>query len=240
MIEINLVPDVKLELIKARRMRAMVVSGAILVSLIAGGIVVALSVYTFGVQSVANWSLDNEIKDGSNKLESVEGLSEMLTIQSQLGQLEATHGNKVLASKVFNLLAKIAPNGKNSVQFSKTSLNVEEGTITLEASATNDFEALEVFKKTLAATKFNYTENNEKKSVDVATEIQDSERSFGENSDGRTVLRFTLSFKYAPEIFKTNYASGEIVTPTKQNATDSKKGVPETLFTDGATSKEDE
>ncbi|HEY0965222.1 MAG TPA: hypothetical protein VGE13_01960 [Candidatus Saccharimonadales bacterium] len=240
MIEINLVPDVKLELIKARRMRSMVVSGAILLSMIAGGIVVALSAYTFGVQGIANWSLDREIDDGSKKLQSVEGLSEMLTIQSQLDQLQTTHEDKLLTSKLFALLSKIAPNGVNTVQFSKTSLNVEEDTITLEASAKNDFEALEVFKKTLAATQYVYTQDGQKKTVNVASDIQDSDRSFGENSEGQSVLRFTLSFVYAPEIFQPDFASGEIVTPKKQNATDSKKGVPNTLFTDGATPKENQ
>lgn len=240
MIEINLVPDVKLELIKARRMRSMVVSGAILVSLVAGGIVAALGVYTFVGQSIANWSLDREIEDGSKKLKSVKGLSEMLTIQSQLDQLKTTHNNKVLSSKLLTILSRIAPNGTNSVQFSKTTLNVDSSTITLEASAKNDFEALEVFKKTLAATKFVYTEEGEKKTVDLASDIKDSDRSFGENSEGQTVLRFTLSFTYAPEIFKADFASGEIVTPEKQNATDSNKGVPDSIFTEAATSKEGE
>ncbi len=240
MIEINLVPDVKLELIKARRMRSMVVSGAILVSLVAGGIVAALGMYTFVGQSIANWSLDREIEDGGKKLKSVKGLSEMLTIQSQLDQLKTTHNNKVLSSKLLTILSKIAPNGTNSVQFSKTTLDVDNDTVTLEASAKNDFEALEVFKKTLAATKFVYTEEGEKKTVNLASDIKDSDRSFGENSEGQTVLRFTLSFTYAPEIFKADFASGEIVTPEKQNATDSKKGVPESIFTEAATSKEGE
>ncbi len=241
MIEINLIPDVKVELIKIRRMRSMVISGAILVSIIAGGIVAALGIYTFGVQGVTKWSLDRQIADGSKQLQSVDGLSEMLTIQSQLSQLETTHSNKLVASRLFNLLSKVAPNGVNSVQFSKISLDVDAGTITLEASAKNDFEALEVFKKTLAATKFVYKEEDGKEvAVDAATDIQDSDRSLGRGDKEGTVLRFTLSFAYAPELFRADIANGDIVTPQKQNATDSRLAVPDTLFTGGATQREDQ
>lgn len=49
MIEINLIPDVKQELLKAQRTRSMVVSIAIISSIAAASVVVLLLVYIFVV-----------------------------------------------------------------------------------------------------------------------------------------------------------------------------------------------
>lgn len=235
MIEINLVPDVKLELIKARRVRTGVISFAIIVSMAAGGIVALLALYTFGVQGVAQLTLNGQIDSESKKLQSVEDLSEMLTVQNQLAELQDTHDQKLVTSRLFTLMTKIVPEGDNKVQFSAIDVNAEEGTITLSAEAKNGYEALEVFKKTLAATKVAYTQDGQKEEVLVASDIQDIERNFGETEEGDRVLRFSVSFVYASEIFTADHENVEIVAPTRQNATDSKKGVPDTLFTDSTT-----
>lgn len=235
MIEINLVPDVKLELIKARRLRTGIISFAIIVSLVAGGVVTLLALYTFGVQGVTQLTLNGQIEAESKKLKSVQDLSEMLTVQNQLSELEDTHSNKLAASRLFDLMVKVVPDGDNNVRFSAIEVDAEEGVITLNAEAKNGYEALEVFKKTLGATKFRYKEDGQQKTVDVASDIQDLERSFGDTEKGDRVLRFSLSFVYAPEIFTAEYAETdiEIIAPTRQNATDSKKGVPDSLFTNG-------
>ncbi|HEY1085993.1 MAG TPA: hypothetical protein VGE34_04695 [Candidatus Saccharimonadales bacterium] len=243
MIEINLVPDVKLELIKARKVRTAVISLAILISLIAGGVVALLGVYTFAVQGVAQWSLDRTIEDEKKKLDSVQGLSEMLTIQSQLGQLSEGHAKKLTTSRLFDVLTKVVPTGKNSIAISKVDLDAEGTTVTIEGEASNGYEALEVFKKTLAASTFVYTkagEGEQEQTVNITSDIQDQERSFGENSNGKRVLRFSMSFTYAADLFASNLAKQEIKTPNQQNATDSAKGVPKNLFTDSATPPKEE
>ncbi len=68
MIEINLVPDVKQELIRARHVRTVVVSSAVTVGLVALGIVILLAIYTFGVQTVRANIADEAIKTKSKEL----------------------------------------------------------------------------------------------------------------------------------------------------------------------------
>ena len=75
MIEINLVPDVKQELLRAQRTRTAVITISIISGLAAIGIVVLLLVYVFGVQAVRSGLADNAIKEQSEKLASVEDLS---------------------------------------------------------------------------------------------------------------------------------------------------------------------
>lgn len=234
MVEVNLIPDVKHELLKARSLRIKIISACTLISIIAGGAVVLLSAYVFGVQTVANVLADNSTNDEYQKLSKVEDLSKMLTIQDQLKQMSSLEADKSRSSRVFDMLQTIIPSGENTISYSTLKLDTEGKTITIEAEARNGYEALEVFKKTVSQSKFEYTDRDGKaQSVDIiAAPIVDGDRSYGQNSSNQRVLRFTLSFEYAPEIFSTDSSEGQIVAPEKQNATDSAKGVPKSLFTD--------
>src|SRR5690349_17088201 len=104
MIEINLVPDVKQELLKAQRVRASVISVAILVGIVAVGIVVALAMWVFAVQAARDVVADNTIKKQSQDLSKVEDVSNTLTIQNQLSKLSAMHDDKHIDSRIFDVL----------------------------------------------------------------------------------------------------------------------------------------
>lgn len=236
MIEINLVPDVKQELIKAQRVRASVISIAILVGIVALGVVVMLAIWVFGVQTARNVITDNTIKSESQKLSGVEDISSTLTIQNQLSKLTQMHDSKHIDSRLFDILTTINPPEPNNVAITKLSLSSADSSITVQAQAVNGYPALEVFKKTIAATKFEYTRDGQSQSIPLATGISDSERSYGENAAGAKVLRFTLVFTYPQELFSRTVQNATIVAPTKSNATDSFLGVPQSLFTQRAAS----
>jgi hypothetical protein len=239
MIEINLVPDVKQELIKAQRVRAGVISMAILVGIIAGGVVVVLAMWVFAVQTARNVITDNAIKSESEKLSKVEDISNTLTIQNQLSKLSAMHDSKHIDSRLFDILTTINPPEPNNIAITKLTLDSETSSVTVEGQAVNGYPALEVFKKTIAATKFEYTKDGAGQSVPLATEISDSERSYGENASGVKVLRFTLVFGYPEEIFSRTSENATIVAPGRTNVTDSFLGVPKSLFTQRAADTED-
>jgi hypothetical protein len=62
------------------------------------------------------------------------------------------------------------------------------------------------------------------------------EVSYGTDSQGTKVLRFTLSFEYASKLLSNQVESVKIVTPTaKIDVTDSKIYVPDSLFSQAAT-----
>jgi Tfp pilus assembly protein PilN len=234
MIEINLIPDVKLELLRARRQRRMVISAAILISIIAGAVVVLLALYAFGVQTVADTLADNGIKDESQKLAKVKDLSKTLTIQNQLEQLSRSQSEKNVTSRLFDIISVTVPEGKNAVTIKRLAFKSEDSTIDIEAEATNGYEALEVFKKTIGQTTFQYNvDGKAQKPIKIATSIADGERRYSEDNQGRQVLRFSLSFTYPEEMFKPDSENGRIVGPNKQTATDSAQGVPTSLFSSG-------
>lgn len=235
MIEINLIPDVKLELLKARRQRKMVISGAILLSIASGIIVALLCVYAFGVQTVADAIADGNVKSESAKLKKIPDLGKTLTIQNQLSQLSTMQSNKNVTSRLFDIISATVPEGKNAVGITRMAFSSDDGTITIEGQAQNGYEALEVFKKTIGQTTFQYDmDGKAQKPVKIATIITDGERSYGQAADGTQTLRFTISFTYAKELFQPKIQNGKVVGPDKQRATDSAEGVPTSLFTGGS------
>lgn len=234
MIEINLVPDVKQELLKAQRVRASVISVAILVGLAAIGVVILLAFWVFAVQTARSVISDNTIKSESDKLSKVEDVSNTLTIQNQLSKLSAMHDSKNIDSRIFDILTTINPPAPNTISITKLSLDSTTSTVKIDAQAVNGYPALEVFKKTITATKFEYNEDGQKQSVPLATTISDSDRSYGEDASGAKVLRFTLSFTYPDQLFARTAQNATVVAPTQSNVTDSFLGVPQSLFTQKA------
>jgi hypothetical protein len=234
MIEINLVPDVKQELIQAQRVRASVISIAILVGIVATGVVVLLAFWVFAVQTARGALSDNTIKTESQKLAGVEDISNTLTIQNQLSKLAQMHDDKSIDSRVFDVLTTINPPAPNDIAITNLALDAGTKTIKIEGQAKGGYNALDVFKKTIVATNFNFTQNGDKQSVPLASNMSDSDRSYGEDASGARVLRFTLTFTYPDELFTRTAQNATIVAPTRANATDSFLGVPQSLFTQKA------
>lgn len=235
MIEINLVPDVKQELIKAKRIQALVISGAVLVGIVAIAIVVLLALYLFGVQTVRSNLADSAINDKSKQLSGVSDLANTLTIQKQLTELTQLHNEKNIDSRFFDLLAAINPDAPNNVTFSNARIDAEAKTIRLEGQAANGYTAADVLKKTIAGTTLSYKDGGEQKSVPLTTEVSTSDLSYGEDSSGKKVLRFTISFVYDDAFFARSSQNASIIRPDRQNATDSFLHLPESLFSDRAT-----
>ncbi len=238
MIEINLIPDVKQELLRAQRVRSTVVSLAILVGLFAIGLVILLGLWVFGVQTARGALSDKTIKVENAKLIAVQDLSRTLTIQNQLDKLPALHESKHINSRIFDVLTTINPPLPNDVAISKVVLDTTEKTVSIEAQAIGGYTALEVFKKTIAATKFQLTNAEGEKIIPLATSISDGDRSYGEDANGQKVLRFALVFGYSDELVAPYLQGAKIVAPGKTNVTDSYVGVPNSLFSPKANDTE--
>lgn len=237
MIEINLIPDVKQELIKAQRVRSTVITSTILIGMITIGIVVALALYVFTVQTVRGGLLDGNIKSSNKKLLSVEDLSKTLTIQNQLTKISALNAGKKIDSRIFDLLVAIIPPAPNSIQISDLTIDSSTETITINGQASNSYAAVEVFKKTIEGAKVKFNKFDDEATVDpveltLASNISTSNTSYGEDSSGAKVLRFTISFVYTKELFSPESKNVSVVITTKGNATDSYLGIP--IFTDRA------
>ena len=238
MIEINLVPDIKQELIRARSVRSAVVSVAITTTIIAGAAVAVLAFYVFGVQTLRSNFADDSIKSGASKLASVEDLSKILTIQNQLTKMSALNNDKMMDSRAFDLLQAILPPAPNTVKISSFKIDAETDTITFEGQ-TPTYPSLEAFKKTIGAANVRFLDGDKQTDAVLASDLSISDVSYGEDATGAKVLRFTVAFKYAPEFFSPTIKDPTIVLINGGNVTDSYLGIPKSIFTKPATDTEE-
>jgi hypothetical protein len=234
MIEINLVPDVKQELIKAQRVRATVISFSILISIVAIGVVTALAIYVFAFQTIRSSLADADITSGAKQLSSVTDLSKTLTLQNQLTQLSTLNASKNTYSRIFNILEAIIPPAPNSIQFSTLTVDSTTNTVTIEAQASNGYAAVDVFKKTIEGAQAQFTSNGSTQKIPMASNVSLGDTSYGQDSTQAKVLRFTMSFTYASELFAPSSSNLNISIAGGGNATDSFLGVPTSLFVDKA------
>lgn len=234
MISINLVPNVKQELLKAQRQRMAVISFAIVIGIVAVAIVVVLGLIV-GAQKIYSSQLDRDIEDQSVELLSSPDLVNMLTIQNQLQQIDVINDSRTINSRLFDILVAANPPAPNTISISSISLSPVDNTINIIGQTANGYSALEVFTKTITAVKMEYTLDGESLEANLTDTVTIDQQGFGEDSAGQRVLTFTLSFVYPNEFFAASSENVTISGPnTSQNVTDSYNRFPESLFSDPA------
>lgn len=239
MIELNLVPDVKQELLKAQRVRTAVISVAIVIGFAAIGIVVLLALYLFGVQTVRSTLADNAIKSETEKLQKTDDLTNILTIQNQLSKLSDMHNSKNIDSRIFSVLTAINPSSPNEIVISSAKIDADNKVITIDGQASNGYEAAEIFKKTILSTTMSYKDpEGTQQKVALTNDVSTTDMSYGEDASGKKVLRFTLSFTYPDEFFARSSQSAVIERPDRKNVTDSYLRIPQSLFSERASDLE--
>ena len=237
MIEINLVPDIKIEFLRSQRLRARVITLSVVVSLVAIGAVVALAMY-MGTQAIRNAYDDGQIKSEAAKLSSNNpDLTKLVTIQNQLNIISDLNSNKQVSSRIFDLLSAINPPAPspNHISVNTVSLDPSNNAITIEGSADAGFNGADGFKKTILNTNVQYTQNGQTATTPLSTDVTVSNTSLGMDGSGKTVLRFTLMFVYPNQLFANDVSNVTVQSPTGAvDVTDSQAGVPSSLFSQPA------
>lgn len=161
--EINLVPDVKGEMIKALKLRnlifflsAVVAAMSIIITLIVGLIM--------GGQQIAITNKQTTISKLSEKLNSYSDLSDFLTIKDQVGNINTLTSNKKVLSRTFNILSALIPTGVDTITISELNVNLsnDEPVFSFDAQANSgkepsiDYAVLEAFKKSMDLMHYDY------------------------------------------------------------------------------------
>ena len=239
MIEVNLIPDVKREYLRAQRMRNMVVSASIMVMIVAGGAIAVLGV-GLGAVSAAGLVKDGEIKSGYRQLSGQSGVNDIVTIQNQLAHVSELDKARGINSRVFEVVSAVNPPAPNNIKISTIRLKPSETSIAIDGSAANSFTATDIMKKTILNTKIQYRDDSSTKEVPLASEVTITNTTYAQESDGSTALHFTLTFSYPKELTSNGYKNVTIVTPTGSiDVTDSKTHVPDGLFSSNSSKKEE-
>ena len=161
--EINLVPDIKEEMIKTLKLRNFIFFLCIIVAVASAGITLITGVIMVGQQSAID-AKKNTISNLSNKLNSYSDLNDFLTIKDQLGNINTLTSNKKILSRTFNILSALIPTGADTITISELNVNLanDAPTFTFDAQANAgkepfiDYNVLDSFKKSMEFMRFDY------------------------------------------------------------------------------------
>jgi len=159
--EISLVPEVKRNMIKAMKFRNILLFCCIVLMAVSGGIVMVMVTVWEG-QNITMSGQDSRMKLMSDKLTNYGSLSEFLTIQKQLKQINEIIDDKKVLSRVFPVLSVILPEGPDTISLSELTVNLDENTLIFDAQADAkvspyiDYRVLESFKKSVSLMKYDY------------------------------------------------------------------------------------
>ncbi len=109
MIQFNLLPDIKMEYIKARRAKrnVILIAGTVSAASIALFALLFLTVNMFQKQHIEN--LSDDINVAKTRLNDIEDLNKILTIQNQLNNVGALHDSKPVVTRLYTYLPQIVP-----------------------------------------------------------------------------------------------------------------------------------
>lgn len=190
MFEINLVPDVKAEMLKTQKMRNLVVAISIVIVAVAGGVIAILGGIKGG-QDITMSSQDRRLENMSKKLSDFDDLDELIAIQNQLNGLETIAEKKVLLSRIFSIVKVLMPTNGDSITLSEMNVDVENSTLKFDAQADAktepliDYRVLEEFKKNTALIKYDFGRYVDEKENKIPTvcivETNETGNTFNEN-----------------------------------------------------------
>lgn len=161
MFEVNLVPELKNDAIKALKTRNLILFVCIVASILSVAVVLLLLAIKGG-QDIAMASQDSKTETLSAKLNEFSDLSELLTIQDQLANLSAINDNKMAVSRIFGLLVIMQDSGQDEITFSSIDFTAETLTVSIEGQANAlttpyiDYRVLEEFRKNASLITYDY------------------------------------------------------------------------------------
>lgn len=226
MIQFNLLPDIKIQYLKARRQKRLFMLTSTVVVIGTITVIVMLVSFVFGVQKKSISDLSNDIDKQGAELQSTPDLDKILTVQNQLKVLPGLHDDKAVATRLFEYLSQITP---SDASIARINVDFVENTMTLTGSA-GSLEIVNVFTDTLKFTTYT-TENNKTEEKPAFSEVVLS--TFGRDS---TFATYTITTKFDPVIF----SELENVTLTVPNivTTRSEVAQPSALFQEQETGTE--
>ncbi len=228
MIELNLLPDVKKEFIKAQRTRNSVISGAILVCIVAVGVIAMLATTVYGAQKVLKDNLSKEIVSNHKKVEEKQEINKYLAIQSQLKYLDEGASQRSVYGRLLEYLPQLNPAPPFNITLYEVKLTKEVTTINMTGVASS-FEAVNNFKNTLERATFVYTNSN-KETVEVPmfTSVTSAAPTLA-TTDGQVKALFDFTITFAPEAFDPASKDPKISVP-KLVTSDGDQNAPKELF----------
>ena len=245
MIQLNLLPDVKKQLLHAQMQRNLVISICIIITIVAGSVILILG-GIMGGQAIQKSNLTQSIADSQDaitKKQSDSQLDEYLTVQNQLSKISSLKNQQLDYSRVFDYLKQLNPAAPNSVSLSSVKLaapgvssdasTTESTGVTVEMQGeTTNYSSLNVFKITLSLAKFSYAP---KKGANIETKSLFSSVTVTSSALTDDKLSFSIIAVFDVAVFSSDSVDIKLDIPN-ETTSDSDRNSPSNIFSSESTS----
>ncbi len=232
MIQFNLLPDVKLNYLRAKRNRRIItifsgfaVAGCLL---IVGALFTVVNV----VQQRHIANIEEDISSTAASIKSIEDFDRIITVQNQLNSIDQLHAEKPVLSRLFSYIETIIP---ANVNINTLELNIGTSRIEL-LGRTESITELNRFIDTLKFTDYVIESDDSNEGDSISERAFESVvlESFGQGDDD---VSFNVSLAFNPIIFESDEEISLDVQ--RQITTRSELARPEALFQAPEESEED-
>jgi len=216
MIQFNLLPDIKLQFVRAKRQKRNV----IVISAFAGAASLVILILLVAINAVQKKHLGDVNKDISkytSEIKAIPEIDKVLTVQNQLKALPDLHNKKPVTSRIFGYLTQITP-AKVSIASLEVSFDANTMTIT---GSTDNLTTVNKFVDTLKFT--TYTAEGDTNALKPFSEVVLS--NFGRTDKDAS---YSITLKFDSSIF--NSAKKITLTVPKIITTRSETEKPGDLF----------
>lgn len=235
MITLNLLPDVKLEYLRTRRVQAKVISIATTITIVAVGLIVLVAAWVYGGQTLQKSYLSGEIVKNTASLKAIPDIDKYLTLQNQLAKLTALHEGKNDFSRLLAYLPLVNPAPPNNVTLISIELtSSDEGSLLTFQGEAKDYTGLNTFRDTLQNAELKYGDQTEKLFETVSVTSSTLEQS----AQGTSVIVFNINTTYNPNAFLFSIKNPTVNVP-QRNTTQSVQSAPD-VFGKSSVKKEEQ
>jgi uncharacterized protein YoxC len=192
MIQFNLLPDVKLQYLKVKRMQHMVITISVIAIAVSLFVLIVLIGTVDGIQKKNLSDLKSSIATDSSKLQSTPNLSKILTVQNQLNALTGLHNNKPVASRMFNYIKDLTP---SAASISQINIDFTQNSVSISGNAPS-LDIVDTYVDTLKFTNYTISSSTSQKPAFSSVVLS----TFSRNSQG---AQYTITASFDPNIFNS-------------------------------------
>ncbi len=206
-VQFNLLPDTKLAAVKSSHSRNFLVRIALIISVVSFAVFLVLLITTSVIQKAQLSSADKTIAADTTKLQSINGLDKIITVQNQLSTLVDLQKNKHISSRIFSYLPQVTP---TQVSLGRLSMDFKVSTMEIDGTADSQ-KSVNTFIDTLKYTTYIINSGDSAKSAFPS--VVESSFSIGTNKVG-----YSLNVAFDPTLFSNSTldSQGHPKAPTLQ------------------------
>lgn len=206
MIEINLLPQVKKDYLKAEQMKHTVIVASVLLSVVALVLVGLMFAYVSIVQPQHQKNVQEDIDSGLTDLKGKDDAVKIVTVQGALESLPGIEDQELATSRLFTYVAGFTP---RSVSYSNIKLNVDESILTLQGTAST-FEQANVLANNLKGATFSYVQSGSEDSATPFSDVIFDGLSRSEQAQDAKNVSFQITLSFDSIIFNQSIESGKL------------------------------